>query len=181
MKLSSANQNHPALVRLGLMAASLAGLLLLHRSRKSLVWAPARSRFSLVIIAQHRGKMRGICGVAAMFLLLVSIHVKSGESNEPNAAAVLKSCLMSLRGSADDQNCMAYINGVVAGVLIDQIAREQGSPICLPNGMPTSVAREKIEAFLRVIYSTHPDALLKNGNAVVSLALMDAFPCGRSN
>jgi hypothetical protein len=40
---------------------------------------------------------------------------------------------MSPPASNEDQKCSSYINGVITGVLVDQVAREQGTGICLPD------------------------------------------------
>ena len=88
-----------------------------------------------------------------------------------NAASILKAC--STEPGGPTEICRAYINGVIAGVLVDQIAREQSDPICLPPSITTEQAINVVSAFI----GARPGIWSKDGNAVVGVALQAAFPC----
>ena len=70
-----------------------------------------------------------------------------------------------------------YINGLAAGVLVDQVAKEQGTPICFPPRIKAEQVRIAVEKFVQ----EHPDMLHVNGITVVGVALSKAFPCSISN
>jgi hypothetical protein len=57
--------------------------------------------------------------------------------------------------------------------MMDQIGREQGTPICLPDRITTDEVRNGIVAYIRA----HPNFLTRDGNQVVGVALMTVFPC----
>ena len=95
----------------------------------------------------------------------------TSKAQEPSGAAILQSCQVS------DPNCMAYVNGITAGIVITQIAKEQGNPICLPDHISTATVREKIISFL----SDNPKAQEVGANAAVEVALEAAFPCPKAN
>ena len=80
-------------------------------------------------------------------------------------------------GSGSDRDCDIYINGLAAGVLVDQVAKEQGTPICFPPRIKAEQVRIAVEKFVQ----EHPDMLHVNGITVVGVALSKAFPCSISN
>ena len=86
-------------------------------------------------------------------------------------------CIVASHGSGSDRDCDIYINGIAAGVLVDQVAREQGTPICFPPRIKAEQIREAVEKFVQA----HPDLLHVNGITIVGVALSEAFPCSKSN
>lgn len=84
---------------------------------------------------------------------------------------MLKSCLQPT------PECTAYINGIIAGVLVDQLATEHGTPICFPNGIRTDDLRLTLSGFIWA----HPEIWRADGNATVGVMLTELFPCRRSN
>jgi hypothetical protein len=113
--------------------------------------------------------------IYAVSLLLAACAIanSSARAQSPNAAAILKSCTRSPPGSNEDQECNSYINGVIAGVLVDQVAREQGTPICLPASVSTDELRQSVSGFLEA----HPQIWTLDGNSAVGAALTEIYPC----
>src|SRR5450755_3538324 len=52
---------------------------------------------------------------------------KSHPSNTPRESVLTYGLINN-----DYEKCNSYINGVITGVLYDQVGREQGTPICFP-------------------------------------------------
>lgn len=117
--------------------------------------------------------MKEIYAISIVVAFTVAISLAQAQS--PNAAAILKSCAMSPPASEEEQKCSSYINGVITGVLVDQVAREQGTPICLPARVTTDQVRQKVSVFL----AAHPNIWTMDGNSAVGVALTDAFPCAK--
>jgi hypothetical protein len=86
-------------------------------------------------------------------------------------------CIVASHGSGSDRDCDIYINGLAAGVLVDQVAKEQGTPICFSPRIKAEQVRNAVEKFVQ----EHPDMLHVNGITVVGVALSKAFPCSKSN
>lgn len=83
----------------------------------------------------------------------------------------------SAPGTLEYGICTAYLNGFVNGVLTDQIARESGSPICLPDNTTTQQVRDVVVNYI----GAHAEAAAFEFNAVVGIAVRRAFPCQKSN
>jgi hypothetical protein len=94
-------------------------------------------------------------------------------AGSPNAAEIVRQC--ATLGNAPTDECQSYVNGLITGVMMDQIGREQGTPICLPDSVTTDEVRSQIVAYIRA----HPDFLARDGNQVVGVALMTMFACKR--
>jgi len=109
-------------------------------------------------------------------LLAGSLLVTSPVWGAASGGDLYASC-NSAPGTAGDQNCSSYINGFVNGVLLDQIGREQGYPICIPNGTNTAQVRDVVKKFLEA----HPAVLNVESGPLVARAITDAFPCPKSN
>jgi hypothetical protein len=62
---------------------------------------------------------------------------------------------------------------VIAGVLVDQVAREQGNPICLPARVTTDEVRQGVSGFLEA----HPEIWTLDGNSAVGAALTVIYSC----
>jgi hypothetical protein len=110
--------------------------------------------------------------VACLIGVATALAATSAQAQSPNAAAILKSC-----SSNDDQQCKSYINGVITGVLVDQVAREQSTPICFPARVTTDEVRQKVSTFL----AAHPNIWTMDGNSAVGVALTEAYPCRGPN
>jgi hypothetical protein len=78
-------------------------------------------------------------------------------------------CIVASHGSGSDS--------VAAGVLVDQVTREQGTPICFPPSIRAEQIRKAVEKFVQA----HPDLLHVNGITIVGVVLSEAFPCSKSN
>jgi hypothetical protein len=63
------------------------------------------------------------------------------------------------------------------GVLLDQVHREQGTPICIPDGITTDQLRQTIVGFILA----HQQLLTFPGGIVVGTALAEVFPGKKSN
>jgi hypothetical protein len=122
--------------------------------------------------------MRRFCTFSAAVLILTASHAPASraQGQKPNAAEILRSCGMP-PGSNDYANCSSYINGVITGVLMDQIAKEQGTPICFPDRVTTEQVRQNVSAFLKA----HPNIWTADGNTAMGVALMAIYPCKNSN
>lgn len=103
----------------------------------------------------------------AMLLIIGSLASHAEPPSSFNAATFVKSCVHQT------QTCNAYINGFMDGVMLDQIHREQGTPICIPGGTTTDQLRKIIISFIL----THEKLLSFPGNSVVGEALFEVFPC----
>jgi hypothetical protein len=62
---------------------------------------------------------------------------------------------------------------VITGVLVDQVAKEQGRPICLPDRITTDQAITAISGF----FAENPSLWNFDGNSVVGVALQKIYPC----
>jgi hypothetical protein len=107
----------------------------------------------------------------ALFSVLCLFVSAPADAESPNAAAILKACATG--PGAPTESCKAYVNGVVAGVLVDQIAREQGKPICFPAHLTTDQAIVAVATFI----AQHPTLWTTDGNSTVGVALQTAYPC----
>ena len=118
-------------------------------------------------------KKIGIATITVAALLSLS-HTRAGEI----AGDILyEDCIVASHGSGSDRDCDIYINGIAAGVLVDQVAREQGTAICFPPRIRSEQIRNAVEKFVQA----HPDLLHVNGITIVGEALREAFPCSKSN
>jgi hypothetical protein len=57
--------------------------------------------------------------------------------------------------------------------LVDQVAKEQGTPICLPARVTTDEVRQSVSGFLEA----HPEIWRMDGNSAVGAALAQIYPC----
>ena len=78
--------------------------------------------------------------------------------------------------SQGDAICNAYLNGFVNGILVDQIAREGGQPICIDN-TNTRAVREAITTFLKA----QPDVLSVDAGSLLGAAFQRLYPCRNRN
>jgi Rap1a immunity proteins len=106
--------------------------------------------------------------------LLSPSHTRADETT---GDILYEDCFVASHGSGSDRDCDIYINGVAAGVLVDQVTREQGMPICFPPRIKSEQIRGAVEKYGRA----HPDLLHVNGITIVGKALSEAFPCSKSN
>ena len=118
-------------------------------------------------------KKIGIATITVAALLSLS-HT---TADEITGDILYEDCIVASHGSGSDRDCDIYINGVAAGVLVDQVAREQGMPICFPPRIRSEQIRKAVEKFVQA----HPDLLHVNGITIVGEALSEAFPCSKSN
>ena len=117
--------------------------------------------------------MRAITLTAA--ILMVPAQGFSAELTKGGDISGL--CGASVLGSAADQTCNIYVNGVIAGMLADQVDTESGYPVCLPTQTTTDQIRAAIVQFMR----TFPEFSQMDASAVVAVALSRTFPCKKSN
>lgn len=108
---------------------------------------------------------------SAVFGLAAVLVSFSAQASPPNAAAILQQC--GTATGAPTPVCNAYMNGVLAGVLVDQVSKEQGKPICLPKVAKTDDAILAVVTFI----ATHRELWAKDGNSVVGVALQRTYPC----
>jgi hypothetical protein len=87
------------------------------------------------------------------------------------AGDLLAACV-STPGSSGDAYCTAYINGFVNGIFADQIAREEGHPVCIDN-TNTAAVRDALVDFLR----THTAATSLPAGSVLGVAVERRYPC----
>jgi Rap1a immunity proteins len=93
-----------------------------------------------------------------------------------NGARLVKDCVAktNTQGRLD---CMIYMNGVVDGILIDQISQQQKNPICLPEGGRSSDVADAVTGFLY----THPQTWQTDAKVSVGVTLQLLYPCKKSN
>jgi Ssp1 endopeptidase immunity protein Rap1a len=115
----------------------------------------------------------------AMTAITVSalLSLSHARADDITGDILHEDCIVASHGSGSDRDCDIYINGLAAGVLVDQVAREQGTPICFPPRVKAEQVRNTVEKFAQA----HPHMLHVNGIIVVGAALSEAFPCSKSN
>jgi Rap1a immunity proteins len=123
--------------------------------------------------AEERVKKIGMAAITVAALLSLS-HARADDIT---GDIFHEDCIVARHGSGSDRDCDIYINGLAAGVLVDQVTREQGTPICFPPRIKAEQIRKVVEKFVQA----HPDMLQVNGITIVGVALSDAFPCSKSN
>jgi hypothetical protein len=104
-------------------------------------------------------------------LSLVSFAVCAGTAGDLYA-----SCLSAL-GTPGDLICGAYINGYVDGLPGDQVAKENGAPICMPKKVDTGYVRALIKTYL----AAYPGAQTVDTGGAVAAILLEKFPCRKPN
>jgi hypothetical protein len=106
----------------------------------------------------------------------LALLVASPAWGAGKAGSLYAACI-SAPGTKEDAMCAAYINGFANGVLSDQVAKERGTPICMPENMSTGQIRALFVAFLR----THPKALEIDTGGLIGELIAEAYPCQKSN
>ena len=81
--------------------------------------------------------------------------------------------------SIGDAMCVAYIHGFLDGLVIGRVAGEQNPPVLCPpkDGIEVDQGRLIIEKYLR----DHPERLHEEAGLLAAAAMLDAFPCRKSN
>jgi len=74
-------------------------------------------------------KKTGMAAITVAALLSLS-HARADDIT---GDILHEDCIVASHGSGSDRDCDIYINGLAAGVLVDQVAKEQGTPICFRN------------------------------------------------
>jgi hypothetical protein len=110
------------------------------------------------------------------FLGFAMLFLASPTWGAGKAAGLYTACT-STAGTKEDAICTAYINGFANGVLGDQVAKEGGNPICVPDNTSTDQIRALFTAFVR----THPKALEFDTGGVLAELMAEAYPCRKSN
>ena len=111
------------------------------------------------------------------FLLGVAILLVTSPTWAAGKAAGLYAACTSEPGTKEDAICAAYFNGYANGVLGDQIAKDDGSPICIPDNTSTDHFRALFVTFVR----THPEALGIDTGGLIAQLMTGAYPCRKSN
>src|SRR4029077_19687208 len=105
---------------------------------------------------------RGACGGAeesvkkigmAAITVAALLSLSHARADDITGDILHEGCIVASHGSGSDRDCDIYINGLAAGVLVDQVAREQGRPICFPPHIKPEQIREAVEKFVQA----HPD------------------------
>ncbi|WP_428350919.1 Rap1a/Tai family immunity protein [Lichenifustis flavocetrariae] len=91
---------------------------------------------------------RGRAGVSMRSSIGIVILLMGTPAFAEMKASDFSAACSSPPGSAADQLCAAYVNGLTAGILVDQAARLDGTQICLPEGISTTGVRETLKAYL---------------------------------
>lgn len=105
---------------------------------------------------------------ASILFLLMTIPATAGTAGD-----LLAAC-NSPNGSSGERICSAYVNGLGEGILADQIAREDGTAICLPDHITTPQLRDAIMAF---VDSKDVRILQMPSGGVVTAAMQATYPC----
>ena len=108
-------------------------------------------------------------------LSALAIMVPSAAAFAASAGDLLSACI-SDPGTRGDITCNSYINGFVNGILIDQVAREGGKPICVDK-TNTDAVRAAITAF----FKNNPNILHFDGGSAMGAAFQRLYPCPKSN
>jgi Ssp1 endopeptidase immunity protein Rap1a len=112
--------------------------------------------------------MRRCAVIVAAMIFTTTAHAEA-----PNAAEVLRACATA--SGAPTDTCKAYINGLMAGIYLDQTAREHDDPICLPDRLTTEDVIAAITAFI----AAHPITFTVKADPVIGVAIQAAYPCKR--
>lgn len=79
-------------------------------------------------------------------------------------------------GSSSQQLlCSAYIVGVAEGVIVRENVGSTTATLCIPEGVLRGQVIDVAKNYLR----DHPETRQRSANALVYLALRQAFPCRR--
>jgi hypothetical protein len=105
-------------------------------------------------------------------LLLAGILTTTSHAWGASAGDLWAAC-NSPPGSPGDTMCSSYINGYANGVLGDQVAKEHGKPICIPDHTNTLQIRLMVRSFLDL----HPEVRTGDLGGVVASAMAAAYPC----
>ena len=108
------------------------------------------------------------------YALLITLLL-AGPAYADSRGGDLAAACNSSSGTTGDVLCDAYINGFVNGVLLDQIGSQQGTPICIPDGLATADIRRTLQQFAKA----HPETLYTTSGPFMAAALMTTYPCKR--
>ena len=109
-------------------------------------------------------------------MLLGTMLLMNSPAWAASAGDLLAAC-NGAPGTEATRLCAAYINGFVNGVLGDQVAREQGTPICIPDHTTTLQVRDVVKEFLGKL----PLAVLEvDEGGIVAGVLAKAYPCPKN-
>jgi hypothetical protein len=89
----------------------------------------------------------------------------------------IKEMCSSPPGSENDTLCRIFINGFVHGVIQDQLATENGTPICIPEHTTGDQVRAVLLEYIRQAPKVGPFP----ADSVLGMALMLGFPCKKEN
>src|SRR5271165_749382 len=109
----------------------------------------------------------------SLFLILFVLTTSSTF-----AADTLRELYAACQGSPGSQYdliCGSYFNGFMDGVLGDQVSKEQGLPVCIPDGTTTAQIRGVVKGYL----ASHPEVLnlkIDTGGTVAAI-LAHQYPC----
>jgi hypothetical protein len=110
-------------------------------------------------------KKTGMAAITVAALLSLS-HARADDIT---GDILHEECFVASHGSGSDRDCDIYINGLAAGVLVDQV------------GFPPRIKAEQVRNAVEKFMQEHPDMLHVNGITIVGVALSKAFPCSKSN
>jgi len=109
-----------------------------------------------------------------MRALIVAATVLLTSPVLASSAGDLAAACASAAGTTGEAACNSFLNGFVAGLQMDQVMREAGTPVCMDQ---TSTIR--VRKIVSEFFAAHPESLQIDSGSVVGYALLRAYPCSK--
>lgn len=110
--------------------------------------------------------------------LIILLQLTVPARSENGSTKDLLAACSSTPDSIGDLICGAYINGLANGIMDSKISRDNGHPICIPDGTTSNQLRHSIKTY---IISRPPDTMEVSYIGAVLSALEAIYPCHNPN
>jgi hypothetical protein len=108
---------------------------------------------------------------------LIGLSVLAGEAAIAGPVQTEQFYRTCTEAQTDNIFCLAYMEGIIAGLIYGDFTRKNGQSYCIP---PSTSYAEAL-GISRQFIAKHPDFLSGTGNkdaaGIITLALVKAFPC----
>jgi hypothetical protein len=107
-----------------------------------------------------------------MRLAIVAATVLIASPVLASSSGDLEAACSSPTGTKGETICNSFLNGFVAGLQMDQLLNEAGTPICIDQSSTIRV-RKIVGDF----FAAHPEFRQVDSGSVVGYALLQAYRC----
>ena len=107
-----------------------------------------------------------------MRLAIVAATVLMTSPVLASSAGDLESACSSPPGTKGETVCNSFLNGFVAGLQMDQLLKEAGTPVCIEETSTIQV-RKIVGDF----FAAHPELRQLESGPVIGYALLQAYGC----